>query len=288
MLKILILRFYKSIKVNGLIKTLFSIPRRIIEQKKSSNFQRSIKISSLISRYKQLPITIKTIRGYPIDLNLIKQKKKNIKQINKNQKELTALTFGIYDDISFEIELKNIGLDVYSFDPSPISIKLFEDDPELSKNIFFKPVGLWVYDGSVKFYESDPTNVQSADNKEYSIVNISNSDKFIEFECKELNTIIKEIKLISIDYLKLDIEGAVPAILNQYFNKNKIILPEQICFELEFPEKHNSENFYEMMRESKILLEKMNSYYEIFYLPKRDMFSHIIIYGRLKKSRISN
>jgi hypothetical protein len=62
----------------------------------------------------------------------------------------------------------------------------------------------------------------------------------------------------------------------------------EAIFELEFPEKHNSENFYEMMRESKILLEKMNSYYEIFYLPKRDMFSHIIIYGRLKKSRISN
>jgi FkbM family methyltransferase len=287
MLKILILRFYKSIKVNGLIKTFFSIPRRIIQQKKSSNFLRSIKISSLISKYKQLPITIKTIRGYPIDLNLINQKKK-IKGIKKNHKDLTALTFGIYDDVSFELELKKIGLDVYSFDPSPISIKLFEDDYELSKNIFFKPVGLWVYDGSVKFYESDPTNIQSADKKEYSIVNISNSDKFIEFKCKELNTIIKELKLISINYLKLDIEGAVPVILNQYFNKNKIILPEQICFELEFPEKHNSENFYEMMRESKILLEKMNSYYEIFYLPKRDMFSHIIIYGRLKKSRISN
>jgi len=287
MLKILILRFYKSIKVNGLIKTFFSIPRRIIEQKKSSNFLRSIKISSLISKYKQLPITIKTIRGYPIDLNLINQKKK-IKGIKKNHRDLTALTFGIYDDVSFELELKKIGLDVYSFDPSPISIKLFEDDYELSKNIFFKPVGLWVYDGSVKFYESDPTNIQSADKKEYSIVNISNSDKFIEFKCKELNTIIKELKLISINYLKLDIEGAVPVILNQYFNKNKIILPEQICFELEFPEKHNSENFYEMMRESKILLEKMNSYYEIFYLPKRDMFSHIIIYGRLKKSRISN
>lgn len=75
MLKILILRFYKSIKVNGLIKTFFSIPRRIIEQKKSSNFLRSIKISSLISKYKQLPITIKTIRGYPINLNLINQKK---------------------------------------------------------------------------------------------------------------------------------------------------------------------------------------------------------------------
>jgi hypothetical protein len=287
MLKILILRFYKSIKVNGLIKTFFSIPRRIIEQKKSSNFLRSIKISSLISKYKQLPITIKTIRGYPIDLNLINQKK-NIKGIKKNHKDLTALTFGIYDDVSFELELKKIGLDVYSFDPSPISIKLFEDDYELSKNIFFKPVGLWVYDGSVKFYESDPTNIQSADKKEYSVVNISNSDKFLEFKCKELNTIIKELKLISINYLKLDIEGAVPVILNQYFNKNKIILPEQICFELEFPEKHNSENFYEMMRESKILLEKMNSYYEIFYLPKRDMFSHIIIYGRLNKSRISN
>jgi FkbM family methyltransferase len=283
MLKILILRFYKSIKVNGLIKTFFSIPRRIIEQKKSSNFLRSIKISSLISKYKQLPITIKTIRGYPIDLNLINQKK-NIKGIKKNHKDLTALTFGIYDDVSFELELKKIGLDVYSFDPSPISIKLFEDDYELSKNIFFKPVGLWVYDGSVKFYESDPTNIQSADKKEYSIVNISNSDKFIEFKCKELNTIIKELKLISINYLKLDIEGAVPVILNQYFNKNKIILPEQICFELEFPEKHNSENFYEIIRESETLLEKMNSYYEIFYLPKRDMFSHIIIYGRLKKS----
>lgn len=49
MLKILILRFYKSIKINGLIKTFFLIPKKIIEQKKSFNFQRSIKISILIS-----------------------------------------------------------------------------------------------------------------------------------------------------------------------------------------------------------------------------------------------
>lgn len=233
-----------------------------------------------------MPITIKSMNGYPIDINLINQKKNNIKQTKKTQKKLTALTFGIYDDVSFELQLKDLGLEVYSFDPSPISIKLFKDNPELSGIIFFKPVGLWIYDGSVKFYESDPTNIQSADKKEYSIVNISNSDKFIEFKCKELDTIIKELKLTSIDYLKLDIEGAVPAILNKYFNKSKIILPEQICFELEFPEKHNSENFNAIMRESRILLKKMNSYYEIFYLPKQDMFSHIIIYDKLRQPGI--
>ena len=284
MLKILLLRFYTSIKVNGFIKTFFLIPKKIIQQKKIFNIQRSIKISRLIYEYKQLPITIKKIGGYPIDLNLIK---KNLNKKLISNRKLIGLTFGIYDDVSFELGLKKLGFKVYSYDPSPVSIKLFKDNHELSKKIFYKPVGLWVYDGSVKFYESDPKDLQSPDAKEYSIVNISNSNQFIEFKCKQLDTIINEKNLTRIDYLKLDIEGAVPSILNKYFNKKKIILPKQICFELEFPEKVGTVKFNKMTNEARLLLKKMKRYYEIFYLPKKDMFSHIIIYSRIKNNIIN-
>lgn len=274
MIKLLIQRLHNSIKTKGIIKTILLLPNRIVKQKRILNLKRSLELSKLISNLKQLDTNdYKIIGGYPIDLNLV-----NKKQIKK----LSALTFGIHDEIAFELELKKLGFVVHSFDPSPISIKLFKNNPMLSKHINFHPIGLWINDGIVKFFESDPKNILSDENKEYSIVNISDSNNFIEIECKKLITIVKELNLKGIDYIKLDIEGAVPKILNDFFDNHSSYLPEQISFELEFPENSKSKKFFEMVLETKALLNKMNNLYTTFYYPKQDMFSHIIIYGKLK------
>jgi FkbM family methyltransferase len=264
-------RFNTSIKRNGLVYTISNIPQKLMKQKSALNFHRASELNKILDKCKPLPQPVSLISNYPVDLNIIDK-----------TKSLNALCFGIFDDVQFELAIHDLGFNVFSCDPTPITLKMFEDKPELKKKITHHAFGVWTEDGIIKFYQTAAT--EAAPEKEYSIVNIDSSAHCLEMNCKKISTIINDLNLKSIDYMKLDIEGAVPAVLNSFLteNKDKNLTPKQISFELEFPRNSKSESFKSMIEISLKLMGIMEQKYELYYVPKQDLFSQLIIYARAK------
>lgn len=265
-------RLIIAIKRKGFFYTIKKIPQKIKKQRSIFNFHRTLELNKVLNKCSQMPDSVSYIANYPLDLNLIER-----------SKVLNALCFGIYDDVEFELKIHNLGFNVYSYDPTPVTKKMFEGNQDLRSKITHHDFGVWTQDGLIKFYETAAT--EGLDGKEYSIINIDNNYNYLEMECKKISTIINDLKLKSIDYMKLDIEGAVPAVLNSYFgDKNNLILPKQISFELEFPKNSKCNSFKEMIELSLELLSNMEKRYDLYYLSKEDLFSQLIIYARIKQA----
>jgi FkbM family methyltransferase len=109
---------------------------------------------------------------------------------------------GIGTDISFDLQLiKNFGVTVFAFDPTPKSIDWLNKQ-QLPANFKVFPVGLASYTGEADFYLPQNENHVSA-----SMISKQSND-FIRVKVKKLGDIMKELNHTSIDLLKIDIEGA--------------------------------------------------------------------------------
>lgn len=131
---------------------------------------------------------------------------------------------GVGGDISFEIELiKQFGLSVVIFDPSPIAletIRKHSNDPEI-KRIEFNPVGLASESKSLRFEPSKvPGEWQMA-------VSEGNGSRVIA--CTTITNEMGRRGHKKIDLLKLDIEGFEYQVL-QHCLENQLDIG-QICVE---------------------------------------------------------
>ena len=94
---------------------------------------------------------------------------------------------------------------VYSFEPNPMVFKLLNINASLTNNIIAQNVGLSNSQKTIKvpknIYE---TNIGSTKVVEQKFVA---SEDFHEFKLTELDNFVKENKINSIDYIKIDIEG---------------------------------------------------------------------------------
>ena len=168
---------------------------------------------------------------------------------------------GVGEDITFDVEfVKRYGSDAYLFDPTPRAIDHFNSvicsagsdnkispvppslefpyyeisSEEINKMKIF-PIGLGAEASGVTFYPpTDPSHVS------HSIVNIQGTSKENGFtaKCDSISNIMNELGHIKIDCLKLDIEGAELAVVDEIISKNIDI--GVLCVEFDYSRKYAS------------------------------------------------
>lgn len=132
---------------------------------------------------------------------------------------------GLGEDASFDIGLaERYGCDVWSMDPTPRSITYAEtiDNPRFH----FLPIGVYSSETTLKFFApKDPTHVS------HSIDNVQDTTTFFEAPCKTLNTIMGELGHDRIDLLKMNIEGAEVAVIDDMMANGPLPRVLLIAFE---------------------------------------------------------
>jgi FkbM family methyltransferase len=113
-------------------------------------------------------------------------------------------SLGIGDDMTFDLAIiERLDAEVFAFDPTPIARQHVEETARGIANFHFFPIGLWSSDGEMKFFApKDNADVS------HSIVNLQGSDEFFVAPVATLASVMKRLNHASIDYLKIDIEGA--------------------------------------------------------------------------------
>lgn len=123
-------------------------------------------------------------------------------------------SFGIGRDISFDLAMiERFGVDVYAFDPTPIS-KNWLSKQNVPKKFHFFDYGVADYDGTAEFYPFWPDNPREHD---FTIVHPSKASKgMISCPVYRLKTIMNKLGHQKIDILKMDIEGVEYSVINDF------------------------------------------------------------------------
>ncbi len=124
--------------------------------------------------------------------------------------ESIVYSFGLGEDISFDLKLiERVGCCVQGFDPTPRAIDYVTSLNPPSR-FQLHHFGLSAEDGSLTFYP--PKNEEHVS---WSLVNKSrSSQKPVEVPVKRLRTVMDEKGHTRLDVLKMDIEGAECAVLD--------------------------------------------------------------------------
>jgi FkbM family methyltransferase len=140
-------------------------------------------------------------------------------------KESVIYCVGCGENISFDMDLmKYLDFKLYAFDPTPKSLKYLRSlDLPVEYHIF--KYGLAHYDGSAEF--NPPVNPAHVSHTLCD--RAATADRAITVPMKRLKTIMQELGHDRIDLLKMDIEGAEYAVIDDLV-KNKIPIG-QICVE---------------------------------------------------------
>ena len=146
----------------------------------------------------------------------------------------TLLSFGVGGNVGFEKELawdnKDIKAELY--DPTPRSVSLIyqiikgsgrkkireESDPfggdqnmAVAKRLHFNPVAYAEVNGTLPFYydpEREPDKKEVCNQlQSFSLVKRQEHFEYVNVQAKNLETIMRELDLTSVDILKADIEG---------------------------------------------------------------------------------
>ena len=112
-------------------------------------------------------------------------------------------SFGVGNDISFDLAIiKNYGVKLYAFDPTPKSA-IWLEKQSLPINFIFSKIGLASYDGIAEFtLPENPEHVSA------TMLGKTSSQGIFKADVKKLKTIMAELGHTRIDILKMDIEGA--------------------------------------------------------------------------------
>lgn len=109
---------------------------------------------------------------------------------------------GIGQDISFDLDaIQKLKAEIFAFDPTPIS-KAWLANQQIPEMFHHVDCGLGAFDGDINM--TLPANHGVS----YSPLVESNTEQCISFPVKTLATLMNELGHISIDVLKMDIEGA--------------------------------------------------------------------------------
>jgi FkbM family methyltransferase len=161
-----------------------------------------------------------------------------------------AVCAGAGEDITFDISLVERGLTVYTVDPTPRAVahvaavleSLQQESARLVKGLNYRdyarasfqedrfkfvPIGLWSTREQLKFFAPrNPSYVS------HSVVNLQRTKDYFLAECCPLRDLMETMNIERVDILKLDIEGAEHAVLDQMISDH--IFPG--CLLVEFDE----------------------------------------------------
>jgi FkbM family methyltransferase len=150
---------------------------------------------------------------------------------NSLSPESVVYSFGVGDDISFDLELiKRFGLRVYAFDPTPKSIE-WVNKQVLPVEFKFSPCGVADYDGICKF--SPPVNNEHIS---YTALNRQTPWPAIEVPVRCLKTIMRDLGHDKINLIKMDIEGAEYSVLADLLTSHIRVDQLLVEFHHRFPE----------------------------------------------------
>ena len=146
----------------------------------------------------------------------------------------TLLSFGVGGNVGFEKELAwdNKDIKVELYDPTPRSVALIraiikessrkkireESDPfggdqnmAVAERLHFNPVAYAEVNGTLPFYydpEREPDKKEVCNQlQSFSLVKRQEHFEYVNVQAKNLETIMRELDLTSVDILKADIEG---------------------------------------------------------------------------------
>lgn len=139
--------------------------------------------------------------------------------------DAVVYSFGVGEDVTFDLGLiDRFGLTVHAFDPTPRSIE-WAKRQSFPRAFVMHEYGIADMDGEVPFYlPLNPAHVS------HTILNTkAASDRTVQVPVRRLSTILQEIGHDRIDLLKMDIEGAEYAVIEDI--SRSTIRPGQILVE---------------------------------------------------------
>jgi FkbM family methyltransferase len=115
-------------------------------------------------------------------------------------------SFGVGEDISFDLDLmRQHNCPIYAFDPTPRSIAWVKSQ-SLPPEFRLQEYGIAAYDGNANFFAPEnPSHI--------SHTMLQKEGAAITVPVKRLKTIMRELEHSHLDLLKMDIEGAEYAVL---------------------------------------------------------------------------
>ena len=129
---------------------------------------------------------------------------------------MVCYSAGVGEDVSFDEGLiKRFGCKVFAFDPTPRAASFVQDHCANLLDFSFYNIGVWSEDAIMKFYS--PKN---SEHVSHSIVNIQKTSDYFEAKCMKLSSIMEMLGHSQIDILKLDIEGAECAVLDNMISES--------------------------------------------------------------------
>ncbi|MDQ4076221.1 MAG: FkbM family methyltransferase [Chloroflexota bacterium] len=149
-------------------------------------------------------------------------------------KESIVYSFGLGNDISFDLSLiKSYGVTVYGFDPTPQSIAWIKQQ-ETPEQFRLQEYGVSDVDGIVKFFPpANPTHIS------HTVLPQNRGESSpVELEVRRLPTILKELGHLTIDILKMDIEGAEYAVIDDIVTSRLEVKQILVEFHHRFREIH--------------------------------------------------
>lgn len=134
-------------------------------------------------------------------------------------------SFGVGEDASFDLALiERFGLVVHAFDPTPQSMK-WAKEQRLSHRFVMHEYGIADFDGTTSF--NPPEN---PDHVSHTLLDRpATRDRAIAVPVKRLCSIMQALGHARIDVLKLDVEGAEYAVIDDMKRSN--VRPGQILVE---------------------------------------------------------
>jgi FkbM family methyltransferase len=137
---------------------------------------------------------------------------------------------GVGDDISFDTALiAECGVDVWAFDPTPSVIEWVGKSDDLPDRFHFLPYALWSKDVELRFYA--PRNPEHVS---FSATNAQHTKRHVSVPARSIASLMAELGHDHIDLLKLDIEGAEGAVVDDLLSS--AVRPAVLCIEFDEPE----------------------------------------------------
>lgn len=135
---------------------------------------------------------------------------------------------GVGEDVTFDLALiDEVGCDVWAMDPTPRAITFAAK--VTNPKFHMLPLGVWSEDAELRFFEPlNPAHVS------HSAVNAQGTDGYFVASCRSVRTFMRDLGHHHVDLLKLDIEGAEVAVLEDLRRNGP--LPKVLCVEFDAPE----------------------------------------------------